>query len=262
MGLNNNQTIANSGGNFYMARILGYTVPTTPDPDGGPTESVGGSGAFFKLNDFGAAPLRSLGWHNLRVEITTDNVAQGHDYAFYVDNVLSELVSNLGTTTRSYDVIRIGSGLSNANTEAFVDNMYLEFIPANTAPTVNDAVINNVNASIPGSVQHQFTASDTQTPAGPFTWDQLSFLGYTPAYGGAGPGPNNNPTLSGSGLFDWNTVGSPRGIYEWQVRATDPGGLSDTGKVTIHVVEVPEPASAVLCGLAIGLIGLIRRRVG
>src|SRR5687767_2630199 len=61
MGLNNNQTAANSGGNFYMARILGYDPTTGADPDGGPAQSVAGSGAFFKLNDFGIG-LRSLGW--------------------------------------------------------------------------------------------------------------------------------------------------------------------------------------------------------
>jgi hypothetical protein len=47
-----------------------------------------------------------------------------------VDNQLAERVSNVGTAAsiRSYDVIRIGSGLSNGNTEAFYDNMRLEFI--------------------------------------------------------------------------------------------------------------------------------------
>ena len=59
--MNNNQTIANSGGNFYMARILGYTVPTTADPDGGPAESVGGAGAFFKLNDTGVGLRTTAG---------------------------------------------------------------------------------------------------------------------------------------------------------------------------------------------------------
>jgi hypothetical protein len=129
MGFNNNQTGANSGGQFYMGRILGYTVPTTADPDGGPAESVGGAGAFFKLNDFGAGS-RSLGWHNLKVEITT-NDGLSTDYSFYVDNQLAERVSNVGTAAsiRSYDVIRIGSGLSNGNTEAFYDNMRLEFVP-------------------------------------------------------------------------------------------------------------------------------------
>ena len=128
MGFNNNQTGANSGGQFYMARILGYTVPTTADPDGGPTESVGGAGAFFKLNDFGVG-ARSLGWHNLRVDITTDDGLSA-DFAFYVDGLLAELVSNVGTAAsfRSYDNITIGSGLSNGSTEAFFDNMSLSVV--------------------------------------------------------------------------------------------------------------------------------------
>ena len=128
MGLNNNQTAANSGGQFYLGRILGYTVPVTPDPDGGPVESVGGAGAFFKLNDFGVG-LRSLGWHNLKVEITTSDELST-DYAFYVDNVLAEKVLDVGAAAsiRSYDVIRIGSGLSSLN-QAYYDNVYLEFIP-------------------------------------------------------------------------------------------------------------------------------------
>jgi hypothetical protein len=131
MGLNNNQTSANSGGNYYMARILGYVVPTTPDPDGGPAESVGGSGAFFKLNDFGVG-LSSTGWHNLKVVISTDD-GLSTDFAFYVDGVLAELVSNVGSasTLRSYDNIALGSGLSNAGNAAYFDNMFLsvEVVP-------------------------------------------------------------------------------------------------------------------------------------
>lgn len=129
MGFNNNQTGANSGGQFYMARILGYTVPTTADPDGGPAETVGGAGAFFKLNDFGVG-ARSLGWHNLKVEISTDNGLSA-DFAFYVDGVLAERVSNVGTAAsfRSYDNIALGSGLSNGSTEAFFDNMSLVTTP-------------------------------------------------------------------------------------------------------------------------------------
>ena len=45
MGFNDNQTGANSGGQFYMGRILGYTVPAI-DPDGGPNESVTGAGVL------------------------------------------------------------------------------------------------------------------------------------------------------------------------------------------------------------------------
>jgi hypothetical protein len=129
MGLNNNQTSANSGGNYYMARILGYTVPTTADPDGGPAESVGGSGAFFKLNDFGVG-LRSTGWHNLKVKLSTDD-GLSTDYEFYVDGNLAERVSNIGTAAsiRSYDNIAIGSGLSNASNGAYFDNVNLAVVP-------------------------------------------------------------------------------------------------------------------------------------
>jgi hypothetical protein len=50
MGLNNNHISSDSGGDFFMARILGYTPPAT-DPDGGAAEAgTLGSGAFFKLN--------------------------------------------------------------------------------------------------------------------------------------------------------------------------------------------------------------------
>jgi hypothetical protein len=133
MGLNNNQTVANSGGNYYMARILGYNVDGAdadtlpdPDPDGGPTESVAGSGAYFKLNDFGVG-LRSTGWHNLRVVIGSDD-GLSTDYAFYVDGILAERVSNVGTAAsiRSYDVVRLGSGLSNGGNAAQYDNVRVQ----------------------------------------------------------------------------------------------------------------------------------------
>jgi hypothetical protein len=125
MGLNNNQTAANSGGQYYMARILGYSPVVGVDPDGGPNESVGGAGAFFKLNDF-IAPNRSLGWHNFKVKISSDD-GLSTDYEFYVDGVLAERVSNVGTAAslRSYDNITIGSGLSNGNVAAYFDNMHL-----------------------------------------------------------------------------------------------------------------------------------------
>jgi PEP-CTERM motif len=126
MGTNNNQFAASSGGQYYMARILGYDPGIGPDPDGGPTESFGGSGAFFKLNDFGVGK-RSTGWHNLKVILSTDD-GLSTDYAFYVDSALAERVSNVGTvsTIRQYSNIVLGSGLSNANTEVFFDNVHLE----------------------------------------------------------------------------------------------------------------------------------------
>ncbi|MEX2309031.1 MAG: PEP-CTERM sorting domain-containing protein [Pirellulales bacterium] len=129
MGLNNNQTSANSGGNYYMARILGYNPTAVADPDGGPVESVGGAGAYFKLNDFGVG-LRSTGWHRLKVAISSDD-GVSTDYSFFVDGLLAELVSNVGGagTLRSYDNIRIGSGVSNANNAAYYDNEWVRRVP-------------------------------------------------------------------------------------------------------------------------------------
>ena len=129
MGLNNNQGSTVSGGNYYMARILGYTN-TAADPDGGPNEDATGvgSGTYFKLNDFGVG-LRSVGWHNLKVVFSTDDGAS-LDLDFYVDNQLAEKVYNIGTSTalRSYDLIRMGSGLTNSSIDANFDNMVLEYV--------------------------------------------------------------------------------------------------------------------------------------
>ena len=113
-----------------MARILGYDPTTGADPDGGPAESVAGSGAYFKLNDFGVG-ARSLGWHNLKVVISTDD-GLSTDYQFFVDSVLAEKVSNVGTAAsiRSYDNITLGSGNSNASTDAWFDNQNLQVLPA------------------------------------------------------------------------------------------------------------------------------------
>jgi|SRR3954471_24740958 hypothetical protein len=128
MGMNNNQSSANSGGNYYMARILGYDATTGVDPDGGSNESVAGAGAYFKLNDF-AVGLRSTGWHNLKAVLSTDD-GLSTDYAFYVDGQLAERVNNVGAVAsiRSYDNITIGSGITNAGNEAFFDNVRLEYI--------------------------------------------------------------------------------------------------------------------------------------
>jgi hypothetical protein len=111
LGMNNNQLAAWNGGNYYMGRILGYN----PNEQG-----ATGSGAFFKLNAPGA-PLRSTGWHNLAVEISDA------DFRFYVDGILAEIVPNT-FALRSYDVVRLGSGLSNANNEAYWDNVKVETI--------------------------------------------------------------------------------------------------------------------------------------
>lgn len=128
MGLNNNQGSTSSGGNFYMARILGYTN-TAVDPDGGPNESLTGSGIYIKLNDFANSPLRSTGWHNLKVIMSSDD-GVATDYEFYVDSILAERVSNVGGagTLRSLETFRLGSGVSSPN-DANYDNFVLDVVP-------------------------------------------------------------------------------------------------------------------------------------
>jgi hypothetical protein len=125
MGLNNSLASTNDGGNYYMVRLLGYT-PTYLPPTSG-SNPAAASGSWFKMNATGA-PLRSLGWHNLKVVISTDG-ANAQDYEFYVDNVLSKTILNVGTALRGYDNITIGSGLGNSNTAAFFDNVLLDFNP-------------------------------------------------------------------------------------------------------------------------------------
>ncbi len=122
LGMNNNQLSGDSGGNYYMARILGYTA-TTVDPNGGPNESSGGTtvaSSFFKLNDY-TVGLRSTGWHNLKVTITDTT------FSFFVDGILAETVAN-AITLRSYDLVRLGSGLTSVN-EAYIDNVLVEVNP-------------------------------------------------------------------------------------------------------------------------------------
>jgi hypothetical protein len=123
MGLNNNMFNADDGGNYYMARVLGYD---------GSAGAVGGDGpgTFFKLNQ-GAAPLRSTGWHNLQAVITDT------DIKFYVDGILSATEVTSIAASRSFDVVRLGSGLT-ATQETFYDNVFVgnEPVPEPTSLTL------------------------------------------------------------------------------------------------------------------------------
>lgn len=137
--------------------------------------------------------------------------------------------------------------------------------PTNTPPDVTDFVVNDHHATNDSPLSHQFAAVDAEQPAGPFTWDMLSLVSYTPNYGAdaGAAGALVNPTLSTGGLFDWNSVGSTRGDYVWSVRANDgqPTMNFGSGTITVHVTEVPEPATFALFSLAmVGLVGVFRRR--
>jgi hypothetical protein len=94
---------------------------------------------------------------------------------------------------------------------------------------------------------HQFTTSAGDTP---ITWEGLTKV--------SGPDAPNAPTLSGTGLFEWNAARAPIGTFVWDVTARNTAG-TDVGRISIEVV-IPEPATISLISLAmIGLAGIFRR---
>jgi hypothetical protein len=104
---------------------------------------------------------------------------------------------------------------------------------------------------------------DSAPGTAPVTWSGLQNFSYTPMFGAPldALGINNQPTWDPAmQKFTWNTAGSSRGRYTWDVTASNEVGM-DTGKITVDVTQIPEPASLSLIGLAmIGLVGLVRRR--
>jgi hypothetical protein len=228
------------------------------------TGNFASNATAIDADSFVAGPTTSGQWGNYATDpsLPADPDAAGLNWLLLAEGTYEGNPGGLGIGTASTAVYYNGSFQTPAASQ-------LQLIsggpPPNTAPDVIDAIVGPpYNNNDPGSLQHQFMANDAETPgcAG-CTWDNLMLVSYTPNYGGAGTGPATDPTLSGSGLFDWNSAGSPRGDYVWSVRTTDPGGLSAEGTITVHANLVPEPASIALFGIAmVGGLGLIRRRNG
>lgn len=122
-------------------------------------------------------------------------------------------------------------------------------------PDIIDATIPSVNANSPGFVEHIVQVfGGLGSVLGNFAFDS-----YTPAFGGSGVGPATPATLDlSTRKFNWNTIGSPLGIYKWTFNATNNYG-SDTGSITV-AVTVPEPTSAGLLLIFSSLIFAARRR--
>jgi hypothetical protein len=228
MGLNNSQGATTSGGQYYMARILGYSNPVV-DPDGGPNEE-GAAETFIKLNDFDPTPLdniadgpgaRSEGWHNLKVNISTPN-GTDTNYNFYVDNVLAEHILVTGSSPRTYSHLRMGAGVSSTE-DAYYDNYKIEFIPA---PVTNDADFNE----------------DGVIDAG----DYPSWRKFNPTATGA-------TEAMGDADGDGDVDAADEAKWEMTFGNSSPTGSGGSG-------AVPEPSSIVMLLLAVA--GLASRRRG
>jgi hypothetical protein len=144
------------------------------------------------------------------------------------------------------------------------------------APVVNGAIVIPPAGEPPlvGDVYHMTMAlneivgplmpMDTQGTA-PVTWSGLQNPTYMPNFGApmTALGINHQPTWDPlTQKFNWDTSGSSRGTYMWEVTATNDFG-SDVGKITVDVKFIPEPASFVLAGLSLlGLVGLGGRQKG
>lgn len=119
--------------------------------------------------------------------------------------------------------------------------------------TNTDATLNKVVATTIGT-----SAGDT-----PITWGNLSNFSYTPGFGAlpSAPGLSKQPTWDpNTQAFSWDTSGSTRGTYVWNVLATNATG-NDTGVITVEVQSVPEPATlAMVCLAAFGCVSIARRR--
>ena len=100
--------------------------------------------------------------------------------------------------------------------------------PLPRPPVVVDA---NLGDREQGSViGHTFTTSIGDPP---ITWGNLI---------ANGPGPLvNAPSLTANGVFNWNSAGSPLGLYNFDVTATGFG--SDVGRLSLNLVA-PGPEIA------------------
>ncbi len=134
--------------------------------------------------------------------------------------------------------------------EGTVVNGVISFGSVVEAPVVADF---NAVALLNETVATTITATNN-----PDSWSGLLNPTFTPSFGGSNTGnaPQWDPNTQS---FSWDTTGWSRGLYTWNVEATNAGGTG-SGLISIEVSQVPEPASFVLFGLALAGLAVARRQ--
>jgi hypothetical protein len=180
----------------------------------------------------------AVGWDaNLLIAEGAYNAAQG------LPSIVSSAAANIfngpdgiGTSSALVELIVLGG-----NTPPVVGDL---------GPLLGDQSSNGPN--VPTIVSGTLPAADDGGVAA------LSWM-----FDGASTGPGaplNAPTLDPlTGLFSWDVNGQMGGLYTFPIKATDAGGLSDGGLLSVQVI-VPEPATVCLIGLAlVGFAGFRRK---
>jgi hypothetical protein len=154
----------------------------------------------------------------------------------------------------------VSAGVAETTTNGFVTFNVAVGDIVGVPPVVGDA---NHVTTVLNEIVGPLMPMDTGPGTAPVTWSNLLNPTYTPMFGAPGDavGIHHQPTWDPAmQKFNWDTGGSSRGRYTWDVMASNAINM-DTGTITVDVRFIPEPAGLSLAGLAvIGLAGLIRRR--